>query len=193
MKQPTYLDIGAFAPELLSNTALFYLNGSRGINIQPDTNLFQNFLNKRQLDINLNIGISNISGEMDFYVMSNPFLNTFSKKEADSYSQMNCSITAVQKIKVDTFSNIIATYCGNRFTDFLSVDFLGMDNIILESINYETSSPIVICVKTMTFLPTGSTAKNTSIVKFLESKGYMVFADTYINTIFVKRDRLVRL
>ncbi len=68
----------------------------------------------------------------------------------------------------------------------------GMDEIILESINYEASSPTVICVETITFSKTGTGVKNTSIVKFLESKGYMVFADTYINTIFVKLDRWVR-
>jgi FkbM family methyltransferase len=192
IKNPSYLDIGAYDPEYISNTALFYRNGSRGINVEPDLHNFQKFLLKRRRDINLNIGVSDVKGNMNFYTMSTPTLSTFSQIEVDNYVEQGFSVKSVDKIQVDTVSNIIAKYWENCFPDFLSLDVEGLDEIVLRSINYEKSSPIVICVETITFSENGTGIKKTSIINFLESKGYMVFADTYINTIFVKRNRWVR-
>lgn len=193
IQTPSYIDIGAYHPKRLSNSALFYGNGSRGINIEPDPKLFESFKLERAEDINLNIGVSNLEEEIDFYTMSAPTLNTFSRKEAENCSQIgNYQITAITKIKVDVISNIIDRYCGGVFPEFLSLDVEGIDLKILQSINYEESSPLVICVETISFSETGNGVKDINILQFLESKGYMIYADTYINTIFVKKDKWIR-
>src|SRR3970282_781555 len=97
---PTYIDIGAHHPYFISNTALFYKNGCRGINIEPDPTLFNEFLKHRKEDINLNIGISDRNCELDFYIISSPTLNTFSKDEAAKYSlEGNYVIKSIEKIK----------------------------------------------------------------------------------------------
>src|SRR5688572_17355247 len=62
ISQPSYFDIGAHHPFFLSNTALFYSLGCRGINVEPDPSLFTPFKDKRKEDINLNIGISSSEG-----------------------------------------------------------------------------------------------------------------------------------
>ena len=85
IKNPSYLDIGAHHPFKLSNTALFYMNGSRGINIEPDPDLFAEFIKFRRKDINLNVGITEHEGHMDFYIISVPTLNTFSAETARTY------------------------------------------------------------------------------------------------------------
>lgn len=59
--------------------------------------------------------------------------------------------------------------------------------LILEQIDYENNYPKVNCVETVEFTNDGTGAKNTKLISFLESKGYFIYADTYINTIFVKR------
>ena len=76
------MDIGAHHPTHLSNTALFYLLGNRGINIEPDPELFPLVASNRTRDINLNIGIARVPGEIEYYRMSNSSLNTFSITEA---------------------------------------------------------------------------------------------------------------
>ena len=53
---PTYIDIGANDPYYLSNTALFYDKGCRGINIEPNPAMVESFGKSRPADINLNIG-----------------------------------------------------------------------------------------------------------------------------------------
>lgn len=192
IRTPSYIDIGAHNPEYLSNTAIFYKNCSSGINIEPEPTLFKAFLKARKRDINLNIGVSDLQGEIDFYIMSAPTLNTFSKNEADKYTNEGYYVESIKKVEVDTINNVITNYCKGNFPDFLSLDVEGLDFEILKSIDYDKSVPTVMCVETISFSETGNGVKDKQIINFLESKGYMVYADTYINTIFVKKDRWIR-
>jgi FkbM family methyltransferase len=189
ISNPTYLDIGAHHPYYISNTALFYENGSTGINIEPDPLLFNDFLIHRKNDINLNIGVSDKNNELDFYVISSPTLNTFSKEEAEKYAQEgDYNIIRIEKIKVKTLDYILNKYANSIFPQFLSIDAEGVDELIIKDINFEKNYPIVICIETITFSTSGNGVKNTSLISFIESKGYMVYADTNINTIFVKEN-----
>lgn len=57
IKNPTYIDIGAHHPYEISNTAIFYENGCRGVNIEANPILFENFKHERPNDINICCGI----------------------------------------------------------------------------------------------------------------------------------------
>ncbi len=74
------------------------------------------------------------------------------------------------------------------FPDFLSLDAEGIDEIVLQSIDYKDNFPKVICVETISFSTVGRGKKNKKIISFLEEKGYLLYADTNINSIFVKKD-----
>ena len=187
IQNPSYIDIGAHHPNYISNTALFYENGSRGINIEPDPSLFKNFLTARKEDINLNIGIGNKNEILDFYIISSPSLNTFSKTEAENYNlEGNYKITSVEKIKVRTLEDILIEHNGGIFPNFLSLDAEGIDEIIIKSIDFDKNYPIVICIETISFSNSGNGLKNKDLIKFIEEKGYLYYADTNINSIFVK-------
>jgi len=57
IKKPSYIDVGAYHPQHLSNTALLYERGSRGVNIEPDPKLFRYFLRRRKgLEFRLQAG-----------------------------------------------------------------------------------------------------------------------------------------
>lgn len=184
---PTYIDIGAHHPYFINNTALFYKNGCRGINIEPDPILFKEFLKYRKEDKNLNIGISNSNGELDFYIISSPTLNTFSKDEATRYShEGNFSINRIEKIKVKTLNKVLTEYSNGIFPQFLSIDAEGVDEIIIKAIDFENNYPIVICIETISFSTNGNGVKNIKLIEYIENKGYMLYADTNINTIFVR-------
>jgi FkbM family methyltransferase len=193
IKRPTYIDVGAYHPYYLSNTALFYLDGSMGINVEPDPDLYRRFVAQRKRDVNLNIGVAKAPGETEFYIMSVPTLNTFSRQVVKLYeAEGDYRIRSVRRVRVDTLSAVIGEYWGGRFPDFLSLDAEGGDDEILHSIDYRASAPIVICVETISFSNSGRGRKDTGIASFLASQGYMQYADTYLNTIFVKRDVWVR-
>ena len=82
--KPSWLDIGAGDPIILSNTALFYEKGCHGINIEPNPNFYAKLCEARPEDINLNCGIGVEARTMNYYVIDNyPFLNSFSEENSE--------------------------------------------------------------------------------------------------------------
>lgn len=190
IKNPSYLDIGAHHPFLFSNTARFYLQGSRGVNIEADPDLFGNFIIHRTQDINLNIGIGPKSKTIPFYVMSPPTLNTFSFLEVKKIQSENKNIKlkSITKIKVVTVNSILKKYFSKKTLDILFIDVEGFEDKILKSLNFKLYKPTIICVETISYSETGHGIKNWGLIKFLINQGYLQYADTYINTIFVQKN-----
>jgi FkbM family methyltransferase len=189
IKKPSYIDIGAHDPVYASNTALLHDNGSVGISIEPNPFLFKKFLRMRREDINLNMGIADKNGILDFYIMNGAALSTFSKEEAERMARdYGHTIVQILPVEVKTVAEVIQTYAHGVFPDFLSLDVEGLDESILHSINWSGSRPKVICVETISYSPKRDGVKNKALIAYLESQGYLLVADTYINSIFVDKE-----
>jgi FkbM family methyltransferase len=168
IEKPSYLDIGAHHPIKISNTALLYLRGSRGINIEANPSLFDAFQKHRPEDINLNVGVADASGRMTFYRFSETSgLNTFDADRA-RYVEKNLGFPITSKIDVDvtTVSEIVERYCGGKFPDYLTLDVEGLDFRILNSIPYEKYAPKLINVEA------NHEADARAISRLLREKGY---------------------
>jgi FkbM family methyltransferase len=187
------MDIGAHHPFGLNNTAIFYENGSRGINIEPDPTLIKAFIEHRPNDINLNIGIADKKSVLDFYIINDPVLNTFSREEAEKYhKEGNFRIVEQRKVEVETVQSVLDQYARGKFPDFLTIDAEGIDEIVLKAIDFNHNFPLIICVETISFSQSGRGIKNTGLIDFIRSHGYLLYADTYINSIFVRKERWER-
>jgi FkbM family methyltransferase len=185
---PSYLDIGAHHPHFLSNTFLFYQDGSRGINVEPDPALYAKIAHARPRDTNLNVGVGKEPGHLDLYIMSSRTLNTLSESEAKTYESQGYKIEDKRRVEVTTIDRIIEQHLGGA-PEFLSVDVEGLDYEILASLDFEKYRPLLICVETISFSQTGQGGKRTEIDELLRRRGYMQFADTYINTLYVDREK----
>ncbi len=191
IKNPTYLDIGAHHPHNLSNTYLFYKKGCRGVCIEPDPLLYDHIKKMRPKDININKGVGfNAENEVaDFYIMESKALNTFSKEEAERMSRdENIGIVEIKKVELININTVLDNYFTNREVDFLSIDVEGLDLQILKSINFSAHKPKVICVETIAFTTSNKIIKQDDTVNFLLDNGYFCYADTSINSIFVRKD-----
>ena len=186
--KPSYIDIGANHPFFLSNTALFYEKGCRGINIEANPQLIENFKINRPEDINLNIGIDGEDGELDFFIMKDNTLSTFSKSECDSMILQGKPLLEIKKISLTTISSILKKYFNNKFPDFLSLDVEGLDMKIIQSIDFNQSFPKVICVEAAEYSPIGAGARRSELIDFLIGKGYYEYANTNLNAIMVRKE-----
>jgi FkbM family methyltransferase len=184
--RPSYIDIGAHHPRYYNNTYLFYRQGARGVNVEPDPALHAGLRRGRPRDVNLNIGIGAREAELDFYVMSSRTLNTFSASEARKYvEQHGLRIVDTRRIKVQTFAQAVDTHLG-RTPDLVSLDVEGLDLDILRSIDYSRHRPHVFCVETISYAAgDGSGVKSPEIHALMLENGYRLYADTYINSIYV--------
>lgn len=188
IRRPSYIDIGAYHPYSNNNTCIFYKTGSRGINIEADQELLQNFRRFRKRDINLNVGIGDAPGEMTFHVMSYKGLNTFSASDAAEAVRQGYRIERTMRIRVRTVSDVLAEYWGGTFPDLLTIDIEGMELAVLQALDFKRAHPKVICVETSSFSSCGPGEKRGDAVRALEAQGYFVYADTYLNTILVSGD-----
>lgn len=186
--RPSYLDIGAHHPYWLSNTALFYERGCRGINIEANPQLIRLFNEHRSEDINLNVGIGNREGKFDFYVMEDNTLSTFSQVERDNLVATGKRQTTVIPVQVKTVPAVLSESFGGIFPDFLSLDAEGMDLDILQSIHFDRHWPKIICVESAKYSPVGAGERRTDLIEFLFSMQYIEYANTNLNAIMVKKE-----
>ncbi|MFH1509264.1 MAG: FkbM family methyltransferase [bacterium] len=185
INKPSYLDIGAFHPYKLNNTAILYEKGSRGINIEPNPDNYILFKKYRKKDINLNIGISDKNSKLLYYIFNIPTLNTFSEEEAIENEKQGYKIIAKTSVKTKTINEVVKQFMNNIFPEFLSIDTEGFDQTILETIDFDKYRPKVICIESRQFSTDGNGSENDYMSRILNKNSYMKFADTYLNSIYV--------
>ena len=190
VESPSYLDIGAHHPTYLSNTYFFYKNGSSGVCIEPDPELYAEIKKKRKNDLCINAGIGmDSASEADFYIMSTRTLNTFSKTEAERYQSYGRQvIEKVVKIPLMTINDILDDFIDKRL-NFVSLDVEGIDYEIIKAFDFSKQRPEVFCIETITYTEDNSEQKECQIIEYMLEQGYMVYADSYINTIFVDKEK----
>ena len=190
IEKPSYLDIGANLPKICNNTFLFHERGGAGVCVEADPALFDDLARVRERDKCLNVGITfDQRREADFYVFPVPALNTLSKEEAEFRERSGSyKIEKVIKIPLKTINEVIGENF-DRTPDLISLDVEGIDLEILKSLDFDQYRPLAICVETITFSENRTEKKITEILDFVVSKGYFVYADTHINTIFVDAEK----
>lgn len=137
-----YLDIGCFHPFIGSNTYKLFQRGWNGINIDLDFHTIDLFNYFRKNDSNINIGVSDKTGNQDLYFFHNrAAINTLSKLRGKNFKE-------IKKIKTDTLNNIIqATKFKDCKIDFLSVDVEGYEMQALRDFNFKKYCPDLIIVE----------------------------------------------
>ena len=190
IENPSYLDIGTNHPIFGNNTYLFYTRGSRGVLAEPDPNIFRVIQKTRRHDTCLNVGIGPADEKgAPYYVMTSRQLSTFKKEEADSYAASNNygaqKIERVIHVPLVAVNTLMEKYFPHG-VDIVSIDTEGYDLEILQSLDLTKHAPKIMCVETLRFDDSGKEQKQRVIIDYLLGHGYKIYADTYINTIFVR-------
>lgn len=185
--RPSYLDLGAHDPVRLSNTYLFYRAGSRGVCVEPDPALFGALKRKRPRDTCLNVGAGLAEGTADFYMMTSRSLNTFARAEAERYQSYGRQrIEAVVPVPIVPINTLIRQHFSAP-PQFISIDIEGLDLPILQQLDFAALRPLVLCAETLEYTEDRSERKRDDLIDFVLGNDYMLYADTYINTVFVDR------
>jgi FkbM family methyltransferase len=184
-----YLDVGANHPYHLSNTAFFYSKGGSGLLVEPDPRYASLLRQKRSRDTILQAGVHFSGGKAaDFYVMDSPTLNTFSHHEMERYVSMGHRLVDTLLVNLKDINEILEI---SGKLDLLNLDIEGLDLAVLEMVNWDKYRPTCICVETINYECQHEPIKSDAIIDFVLSQGYILYADTFINSIFVERNRWV--
>lgn len=180
-----YVDIGAHHPFRFSNTAYFYQQGWRGINVEPAPSLYKNFPKYRRRDINLNVGISDRIGKLRFFMFKEPAVNTFDPVRAKVLPFENERYILEKELEIQTqpLKYVLDTYLpkGTQI-DFFSIDVEGLDLEVLHSNDWNTYNPRFVLVEhDFNILE----ITKDPIFSFLHSLNYDLVARTKRTSIFI--------
>jgi FkbM family methyltransferase len=184
IERPSYLDIGAHHPYELSNTALLYARGSRGINVDANADAIGLFKQERPDDANVWSAIlhpRNIGTE--------PYTTLYRVNET---SGVNTTVEGglrqfggprdQVRVPAHTVEFMVHKYANNKFPDLLTIDAEGRDLEILESIDWDRHDlPKVICVEARA--PAGDIATDLRLLMY--DKHYYCHSWCGFNMLFV--------
>jgi FkbM family methyltransferase len=166
-----YVDVGAFHPTRFSNTKYFYKKGWSGINIEPSPSAMREFLKNRRRDTNLNLGVSDKSGTLEFYTFAEPALNTFQKDRVEFLENTTPYRSNGQiSVPVERLDKILEKFSSNREIDFMNIDVEAHEKQVLQSNDWEKFRPEVLLVEILDF--SLETILKNPVHIFLVKKGY---------------------
>lgn len=188
IEEVSFCDIGANDPVRLNNTYLIEkeFKIKKGVLIEPNSILADRISKKRENVTCVNCGVTDsVEREiLKFYVMNVDVLSSFSEETVREYEKLGYKLEREEKIDCININEIFENYFTD--VDVLSIDTEGLDMKILESIDYKRHRPTIICAETSGFRK-GKDKDGIDIIEKLLQKGYIVYADTFLNTIFVDK------
>lgn len=154
----TYVDVGANHPVIDSVTKLLYDSGWSGINIEPQTALFDELRENRPRDLNLNIGIGAEPGTLVFteFPEANG-LSTFDRRVVDRLRKVEQHARAgravERQVEVKTLAAVIRD-SGVRHVHVMKVDVEGFEYEALSGMDWSGVRPELVCIEADKIDPT---------------------------------------
>ena len=143
-----YVDVGCYHPLQRNNTMLLYQKGWRGINIDISDFSIKLFKFLRPEDLNLNLAISNLEGEIDmFFQKKLSQLSTIKEKNAKIAFQGTINNKKILSRRLNSILEE-SKYRGKRI-NFLNIDVEGSDFEVLQSLDFNKYSPELICIEVL--------------------------------------------
>ncbi len=192
----SYLDLGANHARDMSNTYYFYQHGASGVLVEANPNLIPELKLIRSRDTVLNCCISDHDGdEVTFYISGRDGLSSMDKNAVDHAAGIDKTnaLAGTATVKTMTVKAILEQYftCAPLL---LNIDVEGCEMDVLRAIDFSECRPLVIIAEMIPYeLGIVLEKKNVEIATFLQSKGYVEYAFTGINSIFVDREVIAKL
>jgi len=147
----TYVDVGANHPVLDSVTKLFYDSGWSGVNIEPQTALFEALREARPRDLNLNIGVGSEPGHLVFTEFPQAHgLSTFDRQVADRLRRVGgptgLGVAVERVVEVRTLGAVVRDARLAR-VHVLKVDVEGFEYEVLSGMDWTGVRPELLCIE----------------------------------------------
>ena len=178
-----YVDVGANHPTRASNTCFFYKKGWTGINIDAFPDAIKLFRKQRRKDINIETGVNDLKGTLNFYMFKDSSYNTLNEEWVDEIKKWS-SLKEVKRITVKPLF-LILSQLNITSIDFMSVDVEGLDLNVLKSNDWNSFRPKVVLVED--FNP-GINIINSTIYEYMSTLGYVYFCKTVTNAFYIEKN-----
>ncbi|MFQ7238904.1 MAG: FkbM family methyltransferase [Roseburia intestinalis] len=192
LDKPSYLDIGAHHPYVMSNTAMLYQKGCRGINVEADKELLTAFVEERAEDVNIHAVVAGKKGNEIFYhIAKAPGCSTIIQKRAEDFVKEMPEYGPIdeQKVTTITIDDIVSGLCeGGSYPDFLNINIGGNEyDVLAGSDLLYSNGPAIIDVEV-------DGREHEKFKTLLEENDYFFYTRLGVNEIYVRnkyKDRIV--
>ena len=187
--KPSYLDIGAGHPCDGNNTYLFYLSSGSGILVDADPHNYKLLDRERSNDRVYNCAVvGNTSkypgGFVKLQLTSVRTLSTINKNLLPGYKNRGYKVVGTVDVQVFPINELMETFM--RCPDFVSIDIEGAEVEVLSELDFDKYKPLIFCIETLDF---ATQQKNKNLIELMDRRGYLLYADTMVNSIFVNKER----
>lgn len=141
-----YVDIGACHPIYDSVTHHFHLRGWTGVNVEPQSEFFEEFQRSRPQDVNLNVCVGSQTGRSTLYVTSDRGTSTLVGSLGRRY-RLEGRLSDEIEVPVISLNEIWRQHVGERPVEFLKIDVEGSESEILGGVDFDLVSPLVMVVE----------------------------------------------
>jgi FkbM family methyltransferase len=179
-----YVDIGAYEPEFNSVTKLFYDDGWKGTNVEPNPRAFKMLQEQRPHDVNL-MAVATYKEEATLHLTD---IRGWSSTRADVAAKANEYGMLTTEIDVKCMS--LAAICEIMVgpIHFLKIDTEGTEDEVIASGDWKRHRPWVVVVEAV--MPnTQKRVLNISWEPYLMSKGYDLRLDDGLNRWYTREDK----
>ena len=181
-----YVDIGAYHPWNASNTASLYLDGWRGIVVEPNPYMAEEFRRERPEDIIIEAAVTTSNGTGTLYsfgdwASSNSLDRSWVQSVIDT---QHVSVEQEIEVPTATMEHLLDKWLPeNTQIDFLNVDVEGLDEAVLRSNNWNRYLPSVIAVEeySMSLLD----PQASPIMNLLEPLGYRLVSRAVLTNFYI--------
>lgn len=180
-KLGTYLDIGAYDPEVFSNTRALYELGWRGVLVEPaDMNfdVLKKYFEKDNAMQLVKICIGTYNGEIEFMDSGGDAISTTVPSHAKIWADGYGTKYTTRKSPICTFETLLENSLYNNF-DFVSIDTEGTNFEILSQIDFNSISCRLVCVE-------NNGKEEPKYVGYMQRQGFRLLHKNGENLIFGK-------
>lgn len=197
IKTISYLDLGGCFADKSSNTYFLYKQGYHGVVVEAAPDLAEDFKKIRKNDIVLNVGITDGEGGqvLPFYY-ADGVCGSFLKDNVLEAIQKYGNNSECRSLNVPTrnVNDIMREYFTDKDIFLVSIDVEGLDEQIIRGFDFKKYRPYFFCIETAELSGESFLGrKEVGIAEFMKHNGYEIYADTYVNTIFVRKDILEKM
>lgn len=146
------------------------------MNVEPNVVLYSLFEQERPDDINLNVGVGNVYGTLQFYSLNPHTLSTFDYDVVKGLEKTGDAVLiAKEDIQVILLSEVFQKV-NRKQIDLLNIDVEGLDQEVLEGNDWDTYRATLICIEDHT---------GKKFTEFFKEKGYRRLCHNGLNSFFI--------
>jgi FkbM family methyltransferase len=175
-----YLDIGCNHPFRLSNSYLLYLNGWRGLCVDPLPRFADSYKHWRPEDIFHCAAVGAVEGELPLFEFESDVLSTLDASMAEAYKTRGFRLLRQSVVQVRSIDDLLEYHRFVPPLSLLSLDIEGYELPALHSISLSHWRPAFICMEALT----ADGRRNEAAIEHLSVNGYRAEVDMGLNIIF---------